>query len=204
MKHILFVTGLAGTLVSGYLAPVTAFAGNISVRHKGEIKYFEYSVEYLGPLGVTTAGADGITYSPFAGGASHEDTLLPDKYFGDYPLYFSGGELNYIIHLKNTGPRTFKNLKITASQEFLNPSGGEGEAFAGTDAQEWFIRELASGEEISLAGQIIIPADGRSGIDQTHLQIFHSENSENWDAENEGAGRLILDDPQAGLWCPAG
>ena len=174
------------------------FAGE---NHGGEIKNLDYSIEYLDPKGVTTANLSGITFKPFEFEWSFLPTVLPEKYFGDYGLYFAGETMNFRIHLKNTGKRTFRNLKVFAYQEFLNPEGGEGSPIGSDNFSEWFIDKLEAGEEIVLDGSFAIPIIGESGLDQTHLKILHWPGDES--TPDDLAGRILIDDPQAGIWCPA-
>ena len=166
-------------------------------EHVGEVNSLKYHIEYLNPLGVTTADATGITYDSIFG-TNHETTLLPDTYWGDYPLYFSGGTLHYRIHLSNSSGRSFHHIKVFAWQEFLNIDGHAGEPMHETP-ESWYIETLRGNETIVLEGTFTIPFSGSSGIDQTHLQILH------WapgGVDPVGSGRVIVDDPQAGLWCP--
>lgn len=186
------------------LVPVFAsasFSQSQTGKHYGEAKNLEYSIEYLDPLGVTIANETGITFLPFSGGQSFDPTVLPEQYFDEYPLYFSGGTLHFIVHIKNTGKRTFRNLLVKTAKEFLNTEGGTGEPFPENNTQEWFVENLLPGEKLELLGTFEIPNIQTSGIDQTHLQILHLGANEA--GQGEGApGRIIVDDPQAGLWCP--
>lgn len=170
-------------------------------KHSGEISPIAYSIEYTGTLGVTTASAAGITYAPYGYYPTFEPTILPERYFGDYPLYFADGPFAFTIHLKNIGKRTYRNLLVITAQEFLNTNGDAGELFPGNAAHNWHVEKLGPGEQVALSGEMILPSFGSSGIDQTHLQILH------WGEEGRtsdflGAGRILLDAPQAGLWCP--
>ena len=169
-------------------------------NHYGEVENLQYSVKYLEPKGVTTVDDYGITFKPFFFVWSFLPEILPAKYFGDWPLYFTGETMNFKVHLKNTGKRTFRNIKIIAIQEFLNHDGGKGENIGSNNVQDWFLSRLGSGEEIILDGIFEIPLVGESGLDQTHLQILHYPDSAS--INDKGAGRVIIDDFQAGIWCP--
>lgn len=195
--------GLAFTLF-----PIAVFAETIyplsfshTGKHNGEVAPIEYTIEYHGSLGVTTASASGITYAPYGFWPTFEPTILPERYFRDYPLYFSGGTMAFTVHLKNTSDRTYRNLLVITAQEFLNTEGGVGVLFPGDAAHNWKVDRLGPGEELLLSGSLILPYFGSSGIDQTHLQILHFKEG-NDPLEHIGAGRVILDAPQAGLWCP--
>jgi len=166
--------------------------------HKGEKVSLEYSIEYLHPLGETITGATGLTFLPFAGGFAFLATLLPERYFGSYPLYFSGGTMEYRVYITNLGPRTFKNLSVTAVQEYLNPSGEAGDEIDPGVKDTWFVETLGSEETVVLSGDFVIPLIGISGLDQTHLVIRHKPQR----SRGDGKGQIIIDDPQAGIWCP--
>jgi len=191
-------------LIISFLIFIPQPSGATTGNHFGERKFLSYSIEYLDPLGTTVVDETGITYKPFTCCVSYEDTILPDEYFGDYTLYFAGGILNFKVMIKNDGPRTFPNLKIETLQEFLNIAGGEGEAMSEDNKNTWFIEKLEPGEEVTLAGEFWIPRVTESGIDQTHLRITH------WSQKDRGdgfggqfqKGQIILEDFQAGLWCP--
>lgn len=181
------------------LLPVSA-AADISFErqigaHTGEARFLEYRIEYLEPKGITTVDAAGITYAPFAFSPMQESTSLPPRYYGDYSLYFSQTVMRYRVYVKNTGPRMFLNLRVLARQEFLDVPGGWGEAFPEPTTESWFVAELSPQEEVVLEGSTAIPS-GPSGLDQTHVQIVHEVQGDNH------GGEIIVDDPQAGIWCP--
>lgn len=192
----LFFLLLSYTAVSADSGPLGTKTGN----HFGEERFLEYWIEYLDPLGVTAVDEAGITFSAFDGSVTHEEIILPEKYFGEYPLYFGDGTLRFDVHIRNTGKRTYQNLLIIAAQEFLNVEGGAGEPLS-VPASEWSVETLAPSQEVVLSGSIVIPSIGPSGIDQTHLQILH-RNGAGGPAHASGGGEIIVDSPQAGLWCP--
>ncbi|OHA06845.1 MAG: hypothetical protein A2934_00595 [Candidatus Sungbacteria bacterium RIFCSPLOWO2_01_FULL_47_10] len=169
-------------------------------NHTGEERFLEYSIEYLDPQGVTTVDSLGIWFKPFYYGWSFLPTIVPEKYFDNYPLYFSGDILNFRVRLKNTGKRVFENIKIIAIQERLNPSGLKGADIGDQNTSKWFVERLGPGEIITLNGSFAIPYSGESGLDQTHLQIMHWPNEDF--TREVGPGRIIIDDFQAGIWCP--
>ncbi|MDP3962896.1 MAG: hypothetical protein Q8Q39_00140 [bacterium] len=187
----------AGSAMASDPARLDSKTGN----HAGEEINLRYAVEYLDPLGVTIADADGITYAPFSYAPSYESKVYPTQYFGSYPLYFSGMTLHFRVHITNTDRRMFRNLQLLAWQEWLHESGGSGEAFAEPNLNEWFVDALQPGQTIVLEGTSAIPF-GPSGLDQTHLQIIHRNGDDS--LQINGGGEIIVDDPQAGIWCPAG
>ena len=205
VKHcgkFFFVAILAATLFSPYvaLANVEKLATQTG-EHTGEARNFEYWIEYLDFKGITTADATGIYFKPFNWFWSYLPTILPEQYFNDYPLYFAGNTLKFRVHITNTSKRIYRNLQVLTAQELLNTAGEAGTPFPSPYIQEWFVEKIGAGEEIVLEGSMLIPNLQTSGIDQTHLQIIHL-NSEGGTPNTENGGRIILDDPQAGLWCP--
>ncbi|OGZ06783.1 MAG: hypothetical protein A3C93_02335 [Candidatus Lloydbacteria bacterium RIFCSPHIGHO2_02_FULL_54_17] len=202
MKRYLVTLCALGMMGFGGVASAeTLYPLPVSDGHKGEKPSIAYHIEYLSPLGVTTAGPTGITYAPYGYYPTFEPTVLPARYFRTYPLYFGGESFAFVVHLENTGKRTYRNLLVITAQEFLNTEGGAGVPFPGEAAHNWSVPKLGPGESIALSGAMTLPAFGSSGIDQTHLQILHWENDET-ELEDVGKGRVLLDDPQAGLWCP--
>lgn len=182
-------------LVILFLIPFSVYAktGN----HFGEQKFLEYSIEYLEPMGITRANENGIFFIPnFPYLPSFSSTVLPERYFGEYSLYFTGWTMPFCVNIENVGNRTFHNLKVEAFQEFLNINGGEGELIGDDNGRSWVVDKLVAKEEVRLCSEFEIPETGSSGIDQTHLIISHSIPSVS------GRGEVILEDYQAGLWCP--
>ncbi|MDX1607768.1 MAG: hypothetical protein R3251_00960 [Candidatus Spechtbacterales bacterium] len=170
-------------------------------EHKGEEPPIEYWVEYLDPKGVTTAHDSGLTFYPDNGLAHSIAQDIPEKYFGNYTLYFSGDTMHFRIHIKNTGKRTYRNLLVLAQQELFNPDGGEGDAFGEPSLNQWDISQLDPGQEVILEGSVKITNVSSSGLDQTHLQILHWS-SQNGQSIINGGGQILVDDSQAGIWCP--
>lgn len=189
-----FLVILVGIVVFGVLVPlfISAQTGN----HFGEQKYLTYSIEYLNQLGVTQVSEAGIDFKPFGCCPSHQNTILPDRYFGSYPLYFTGITFHFRVIIKNDSPRTYRNLGVETFQEFLNIDGGLGRAMGENNKNVWFVEKLEPQKEIILEGEFAIPLISESGIDQTHLRISH------WSNNNISKGQVILEDFQAGLWCP--
>jgi len=173
----------------------------VSALHKGEVPLLDYWIEYRGAEGVTTAYEDGILYEGFNGFVTLQDTILPERYFGSYPLYYTGSTMHYTLHIINTGARTYRNLRVVTMQEFLNVEGDAGNTFPKPFMEEWFVETIRPGVELVFEGSMAIPNIDESGLDQTHLQIFHWDQGKGKD-HTVGMGRLLIDDPQAGIWCP--
>lgn len=202
----IFKTIIVYVLIGAFMVPGVSLAqigelGEKKGNHSGEEPPFEYWVEYLNPLGVTTVDEAGITFAPFNSSPSFLADDIPEEYFGDYPLYFSGDTVNFRVHIKNLDRRTYRNLLVLVQQEFFNKDGGVGEAFGQPALNEWFIEELAPGQEVILKGSVKITGVSGSGLDQTHLQILHWPQNSPQTSIN-GGGQIILDDAQAGIWCP--
>lgn len=191
---------LAGIII---LMPFLAY-GQVG-NHWGEQRPLDYHIEYLDPPGITRVDETGITFIPSGGYSSiYSDEILPEKYFGVYPLYFMGNVLSFKVAIKNNSQRTYRNLVIETYQEFLNIDGNQGVPIGDNNKNTWFIEKLGPGEEIVLSGEFAIPLIGGSGIDQTHLRISHwstKDREERFDGQFE-KGQIILEDFQAGIFCP--
>jgi len=159
----------------------TAFAG----QHVGERKQLDYFIEYASPSGFT--GSD----------------QTADSNLWGLPLYFQGETMRYRIHIQNNSNRTFNHLRVIASQEYFLADGAQrGALMPGNATQSFFVPTIQPFQEIVLNGSYEIGTEGFPGFDQTHLMIEH------WASENgkpaDNRGRVIIDDPTAGLWCPPG
>ena len=170
-------------------------------KHKGDAKFLSYEIVYLDELGVTTVHNSGIDFIPFVGLPTFSGEILPAEYFGEYPLYFAGNAVEFKVHIQNTGRRTYKNLLVIAGQELLNTGGGTGELFTDPLTVHWVVPTLVPDQEVILAGEFFIPNGTGSGIDQTHLQIIHYNGVVAEESPVHG-GQIIVDDSQAGIWCP--
>ena len=167
-------TVLSGLLAATLLLLTPATALEQQGKHYGE----QPSIEYW------------IVYKDVA-------LFLPDG----TPGYFLNSWMGFEVHVKNVGKRTYNNLEVVAKQEYLNTTSYSGDLQPGADAtQKWLIPELRPGQEIILQGSHFITIDSQPGLDQTHLTILHAarENS-NWKENN---GRVFIDNPQAGIYCP--
>jgi len=164
----------------GILALVFAlpfFAAAQTGNHFGEQKFLSYHIEYLTPFGDTISSANGIDFLQNGYLLEHLDTVLPKKYWGTYPLYFSEGILQFNVVIKNDGAREFRHLKIETFQEFFSIKGNAGQALPGNNYHFWKVDKLATGQKITLDGEFFIPTTDESGLDQTHLRISHNNSS---------------------------
>lgn len=131
------------------------------------------------------------------------------KYYGTYPVYFIADLMKFEVHLKNTTNRTYRNLKVVATQEYYLAEGAtEGEKMPEEWPQynvgAWTVDELKPGQEVVLQGQHFAGIDTRPGLDQTHLQVFQESNGKRagLHLQKRAHPKLLVDDPTAGLYCP--
>ncbi|MBI4063580.1 MAG: hypothetical protein HY401_04690 [Elusimicrobia bacterium] len=101
-------------------------------QHKGEGVALNYEIKYLDPWGHTIADAGGLHFchdrlAPgYCSDAGAPEDQLPSKYWGSYPLYYSGMTMRYQIILRNNGPRSYRNLRVVAIQEYLDAGAAIG------------------------------------------------------------------------------
>jgi hypothetical protein len=186
-------------------------------NHYGEQRFIEYEIIYKDYPGILTINAQGSHYYfPRWNLQFTVSTDYDEEYYGEYPVYFIGQTMYYEIHIKNTGMRTYKNLRIVAMQEYHETKSGydytgyyeitDGKLMPGDSTQEWFVEEIERGQTIVLVGCYTPPWGVHPGLDQTHLQIWHHYNDDNLDFNSDSGtdapGRLIIDDPHAGVFCP--
>lgn len=196
-----------GLLLALILSPTVA-AGTQG-KHIGDAAPLEYEIVYKGFPGILTIDESGATYyfpdwdrTIYTGGS------YDPEYFGTYATYFVGGTMSFEVHIRNTSSRTYRNLKVVATQEYHFTNGAEyGTPLPGGSTQEWFIGEIRGGEEIVLSGAVTVSSDTLPGLDQTHVQVLHWVNGNQvpLDAQLNGArtqGRIFVDDPEAGVYCP--
>lgn len=177
------------------LCPFFGFAQ--TGKHNGEVKNLSYEIKYLNSLGTTIVNQYGIYFYPYWPYLpSHMNEILPEVYFGQYPLYFAGWELPFCVSVKNNSQRIYRNILVETFQEFLNIEGGRGEQMGSQNAHSWIVDKLGPNSEIEKCATFQIPNDGSSGIDQTHLRVSH------YMPLRMEMGQIILEDFQAGLWCP--
>jgi hypothetical protein len=187
----------------------------------------DFTITYLNPLGHTIADGQGLHFyndvlsaqwglpSPLV---TLDPTVLPSQYWGSYPLYYSGAEMDYMIKITNTGHHKFKNLTVVAIEEYLSPTGQVNTRIGLDAVRDWFIPKLEKGQSKTLFGSINIPVNADSGLDQTHIQVFRSRHGDD-EREDDGErsedrshhhgqesasklSRLIYENIQAGIWCP--
>lgn len=204
MKYILALAfGLA--LVS-MLAPTIA-AGAQQGKHIGDAAQLEYDIVYTDFPGTLTIDRSGATYY-FPRWTWYASGSYDEKYFGTYAVYFIGQYINFEVHLRNTGNRTYKNLKVVATQEYHLAAGADyGAPMPGESAQEWVVSELRGGGEVVLKGRAYAAPGTIPGLDQTHLQVLHWVNGNQvpLDVQLKGAraqGRIFVDNQEAGVYCP--
>jgi len=188
------------------LTPAMAAAGN----HVGDAAPLQYEIVYLNPSGTLTINETGATYYfPRWNWTVNEGGVYDVKYFGTYPVYFIADLMKFEVRLKNTTNRTYKNLRVVVTQEYYLAEGAtEGEKMPEEWPQynigAWTVSELRPGQEVVLQGQHFAGIDTRPGLDQTHLQVYHWSNGQQQEVQlaRKTPGRLIVDDPTAGLYCP--
>lgn len=188
-----------GACASDLLGPIWHLKG----KHIGYVDTLSWSIEYVGQWGRTVVNADGATFHHdlCCGGAITADPswIYPEQYWGEYPMYYLGTDMHYRITLANSDPnRTYRHLRLVAIQEYFSPDGEWGEWMGEDAARDWYIPELKSGESAVYEGSFLIAANGRPGLNQTHIQVQH------WNGGTgiPGPGSVIIDDVNSALWCP--
>lgn len=178
-------------------------------KHIGEARPLEIEVVYLDAPGILTIDERGATYYfprwnyTYLAGGSYDP-----QSFGVYPVYFIGQPIKFEVHIKNLSNRTYRNLKVVATQEYHLAEGAEdGQLMPGDSVEEWLVEKIGPEEKIVLRG-VAVPGWGTlPGLNQTHVQIFHWLNQARAPLEavvrgGSAPGRLFKDEPEAGLYCP--
>lgn len=178
-------------------------------KHIGDKEPLEYEIVYTRAFGTLTIDETGCTYYfPQWNWYWRPPCSYGEEYYGTYMVYFINSWMNYEVHLRNTGQRTYKHLEVTATQEYHEDicvwTGAcvqKGDAMPGDPTRTWTLDSLGPGEEVVLRGAYYAPSETLPGLDQTHLVVKHGKGAEN--GKGMGApGRVLIDDPEAGVYCP--
>lgn len=164
--------------------------------HLGEANKIVAQVAFQSPSGTTVTDAAGIHYTVNGWTFANEPKVYPAQYWGQFPLYFAGSTMKFIVSLTNTaavGEKRFK-VRIQAFNNVLGQDGSTGQQIA--PPQEWSVSDLGPGETRTLEASIFLPLDPNlpSGLDLTKIRISHLNEGANADAA------LIKE--EIAVWCP--
>lgn len=172
--------------------------GKIGKFRRG--KQLDVWIEYLDTFGHTSVDAKGIHWSWAGGATTHGNLMYPPQYWNDdYPMYVVGKQMNVRVWVKNKSKRAQRRMRVVAVQEYLNIFGGDGENLPGSSTKAWFIESLKKNGSVALDFSYYIPSGTQPGLDQTHVIITRCLN---WRKKCCTKQRLLVNDPQAGLFCP--
>ncbi len=182
---------------SDLLGPIWQLMG----KHIGDADPISWTIDYYDEWGRTVVDASGghFYHDRCCGGVRTDDPswIYPEKYYGQYDMYYIGTTMKYRITLTNNGTRSYENVRLIAIQEYLTNDGTWGEWISPDAAKDWYITELAPGQTLTFEGELYIPDGAHGGLDQTHIQLQHFDPN-----HPTGTGAVILDDAQAAIWCP--
>lgn len=156
-------------------------------------------VKYFDTAGFTIVDPTGIYWYIKGKGVSKGNQKYPKAYWYDaYALYTVGSTMKYQVNIWNKRCRDYKNLRVIAIQEYLNPDGGDGKDLPGCSTDEWKVKKLSAKRIWRGWGTHEIIGGTASGLDQTHVQIQY------WHPKWKWCGKpyVLFDDPQAGIFCP--
>lgn len=151
-------------------------------------------VEYLGAAGRASLHARGSTYH-LEGKAPHPGSIYyPEPYWSDaYALFRAGQQMRLRVTVENRSKRTLKGAQLVAVQEHLDYFGKDGEDVDGAAAQAVALPSLAPGASWQQELTLTLPMRLLPGLLQTHVQLVQQRGKH---------CRLLVDEPQAGLFCP--
>ncbi len=177
-------------------------------KHIGDKAPLEYEIVYTNAAGALTIGPSGCAYYfPRWNWYWSPPCDYGPKYYREYMVYFINEWMTYEVRVKNTGQRTYKHLEVSATQEYYEDIcwGGscakKGDALPGSPAQTWTIDTLGPGEEVVLKGAYFAPWGTLPGLDETHLVVKHGKGADGGKGM-DAPGRVLIDDPEAGVYCP--
>lgn len=173
-------------------------AAKIGKFRKG--KKLDIWIEYLDTFGHTSVDAAGIHWNFANGKTIHGKMKYPPQYWNDdYPMYLIGKTMHVKVHVKNKHWRAQRRLRVVAIHEYLNIFGGNGQNLPGSSTKAWFLKKLKKNQTAVLDFVYYIPKGTMPGLDQTHVVITRCRN---WKKKCCTKQRLLVNDPQAGLFCP--
>jgi len=165
-------------------------------KHAGEQKMLDVDIQFTNSVGKTVADKDGVFYH-FYGIVTKEDKIYPEKYWGEFPLYFFGMETGVIVRVINNGPRAKSKIRIVCESYVLNTDGTNGGAMMQPKIIE---AEIAKGETTTIDASFVTeytPALD-SGLDRFIVKVLHV--NEGTGSEKNPEPALIMS--KEGIYCP--
>ena len=164
-------------------------------QHNGEAQQLEASIDFFNSYGKTVANDKGTFYY-FYGSVTKEDKVYPQKYWGEYPLFFFGGTAGVKVTLTNKGPRQVAKIRVKTEANILKTDGSSGESIM--DPKSYEI-EVPRGEtKIIDASFISQYREGMdSGLDRFTVKVLHM--SEGGGQGNPEPSLIMV---KEGVFCP--
>ncbi|OGS20792.1 MAG: hypothetical protein A2252_12215 [Elusimicrobia bacterium RIFOXYA2_FULL_39_19] len=194
MKKMLIVMGCIVCVLSVFYA-YKAFSKQ--GEHIGEQKMLAVNIEFNNSVGKTVTSAQGVDYY-FQNGSllGHEAQVYPEKYWGEFPMYFFGMPTGVKVTVTNIGPRAKDKIRIITESYVLRTDGSNGPAMCEPKVIEV---ELSKGETKSIDATFTTPYSpaAESGLDRFIVKVQHS-NEGSGPGNNEPA--LVMS--KEGIYCP--
>ncbi|MBI4361762.1 MAG: hypothetical protein HY558_01160 [Euryarchaeota archaeon] len=178
-------------------------------KHIGDKEPLEYEIVYTQAKGVLTIDPTGCTYYfPQWNWYWRPPCDYGPEFYRNYMVYFINSWVNYEVRLKNTGKRTYKHLQVAAIQEYnedecyYGTCVKKGDSMPGDPRRVWNVDTLGPGQEVVLQGSYYAPRGTLPGLDQTHLVVWHGKSDQGETNGLDAPGRVLINDPEAGVYCP--
>lgn len=135
-----------------------------------------YRIIYLDPVAFSQAGEGGFQYQLAGKFMANPSEKVPRQYWGTYPIYRHGQDVNYEIEVENTGSAPLRGVTILAAQEVFNPEGKEG-ARLPTETGEGRIALVKPGERVKVRNSFKVTSDWawHGSLEQTHVKVAAGE-----------------------------
>jgi hypothetical protein len=187
-----------GGLKRAITAPLAAFPAGMMPPMVGawnEGKGLRYRLIYRHPVAFSQASAGGIQYNLPGKFMQNPSEVVPQRYWGTYPVYYHGQMVEYDIEIENTGKTSLRDLAVTAAEEVFNGQGGPG-ARLPTDEGRGEVKLLKPGETVKLHNGFQITSDWtwHGSLEQTHVRVTTSAGA--------GQSKLLAEAYQAGIIDP--
>lgn len=148
-------------------------------------------LEYLRPRAIVAGTDEGWRLLEPGGSWRLIPAQLSPAHRRDFPLYLPEDEIELRLIVENAGRETRAGLEIEAVQERFNPAGRESRPL-GPAIRRPVAGALPPGGRAEIRWTMRLGRGGRGAVnlEQTHVRV------------RDGAGRLRLDAPQAGVVDP--
>ena len=149
-----------------------------------EVEQLDVDIEFFNAVGHVIAGPQGLTFH-FQGTVFTQPNFYPPEFWGEYPLYLPGGNVDFKVTVANTGPA----VDTTTLVEGYVINEIDGSDLESITTPQTHSAQIAQGEtdELNLSFQIPSQAKLLNRIRVTlHYQHLEDPDEDDEDDEDDG------------------